>query len=112
MRHVLTAACIAVLWAAGTSAAESTQGKPSTYLGCLRAQDNGTFMLTEVGGPDVPESRSWRSLYMTKTRVLELDAASGLSMREHVGHTMRVTGHRDGKTLRAESMTFVGATCK
>jgi hypothetical protein len=33
-------------------------------------------------------------------------------MQSHVGHTVKMTGTVEGKTLNARSMTFVGATCK
>lgn len=47
--------------------AASDHGRPSNYIGCLRGE-YGSFQLTEVGGPDVPETRNWRTLYLTKMR--------------------------------------------
>jgi hypothetical protein len=108
MRRVLIAASLMAVSTIGVAA----QTRPSTYIGCLRGND-GSFVLTEVGGPNVPETRSWQSLYMSKVRVLEVQPMNhNLDMQSHVGHTVKMTGTVEGKTLRARSMTFIGATCK
>jgi hypothetical protein len=107
MRRVLIAASLMAVSTIGVAA----QNRPSTYIGCLRSND-GSFMLTEVGGPNVPETRSWQSLYMSKVRVLEVQPARDLDLQGHVGHTVKMTGTVEGKTLNARSMTFIGATCK
>jgi hypothetical protein len=78
----------------------------------LRGND-GAFVLTEVGGPNVPETRSWQSLYMSKERVLDVQPMHhNLELQSHAGHTVKMTGTVEGKTLHARSMTFIGATCK
>jgi hypothetical protein len=118
MRRVVTSAAVVMMLSGGAvSAAVASKQQPaksgsSTYIGCLRAADEGRFMLTEVGGPSVPEARTWRSLYMSKERVLDVEPARSLDLSAHVGHTVKVTGQLEGKTLQAQSMTMVGATCK
>ena len=108
MRRVLLAAGLVAISTVGITA----QNRPSTYIGCLRGND-GSFMLTEVGGRNVPETRSWQSLYMSKERVLDVQPTHhNLDLQEHVGHTVKMTGTVEGKTLNVRSMTVVGATCK
>jgi hypothetical protein len=108
MRRVLIAVGLVAISTVGITA----QNRPSTYIGCLRG-DDGSFMLTEVGGPNVPETRSWQSLYMSKERLLEVQPTHhNLKLQESVGHTVKMTGTAEGKTLLVRSMTVVGATCK
>jgi hypothetical protein len=111
-----TAAFVALTGSAMLADASSQRvaDQPAGYVGCLRG-DYGSFHLTEVGGPDVPETRTWRTLYMTKVRELEVIPSGGrvdLDLQPHVGTTVRITGEREGNTLRARSVTFVGSTCK
>jgi len=114
----LSAACLGLLAFAavadvsGAQAPSENRTRPSSYIGCLRAGDNGTFALTEVGGPDVPESRSWRSLFMTTERVLDVEPTRDIDLSRHQGQTVRMTGRLEGRTLHVGSVTFVGATCK
>jgi hypothetical protein len=115
MRRVLSAVSLAMFCAAGVATAEperaASQTRSATYIGCLRAQDDGTFVLTEVGGMDVPETRNWRSLFMTTERTLDVVGKSD-ELRPHAGQTVRITGMRDGRSLDARSVVMVGATCK
>jgi hypothetical protein len=87
------------------------QKQPAGYVGCLRG-DYGSFELTEVGGPDIAEIRTWRTLYMTKVRELEVVPSGRVDLQPHVGTTVRITGDREGNTLHARSIAFVGSTCK
>jgi hypothetical protein len=96
---------------ASSQRASADQGKPSSYVGCLRGE-SGSFELTEVGGPDVQETRNWRTLYLTRVRVLHVTASGRTDLQPHVGTTVRITGEREGNTLQARSVAFVGATCK
>jgi hypothetical protein len=100
-----------IIAAASDQKAASDDGRPSKYIGCLRGE-YGSFELTEVGGPDVPETRNWRTLYLTKMRVLQVMPSGRMDLQPHVGTTVRITGERDGNTLHARSVTHVGATCK
>jgi hypothetical protein len=108
---VLTLTSTAVLADASRQQAASDRDRPASYIGCLRGE-YGSFMLTEVGGPDVPETRDWRTLFMTKVRELEVIPSGRVDLLPHVGTTVRITGDRDGTTLNARSVRFVGATCK
>ena len=108
MRRVFLAASLLAVSTIGVAA----QNRPSTYIGCLRGND-GAFVLTEVGGPNVPETRSWQSLYMSKERVLDVQPMNhNLNLQSHVGHTVKMSGTVEGKTINVRSITFVGATCK
>jgi hypothetical protein len=107
----LTLTCSAMLADASSQRGASDQTRSAGYVGCLRG-DYGSFELTEVGGPDVPETRTWRTLYTTKVRELEVIPSGGVDLQPHVGTTVRITGERDGTTVRARSVAFVGSTCK
>lgn len=96
---------------ASSQRAASDQGKPSRYVGCLRGED-GSFEITEVGGPDVQETRNWRTLYLTRMRVLHVTASGRTDLQPHVGTTVRITGVREGNAVHARSVAFIGATCK
>jgi hypothetical protein len=107
----LTLTGSAILADASSQRAASDQNRPASYVGCLRG-DYGSFELTEVGGPDVPETRNWRTFYVTKMRELQVVPSGRVDLQTHVGTTVRITGDRDGDTLHARSITFVGSTCK
>ena len=84
-----------------------------TYVGCLRADDDGDrYMLTEISGPNAPRSRSWKTGFITKRSVdMEVSGPRG-KMKENNGRLVRITGRRDGNELFAKSITFAGATCR
>jgi hypothetical protein len=107
----LTLTGSAVFADASAQRAASDEKRAASYVGCLRG-DYGSFELTEVGGPDVPETRNWRTLYMTKVRELLVVPSGRVDLQSHVGTTVRITGDRDGDTLHARSVAFVGSTCK
>ena len=93
-----------------------TEAKPapdSTYVGCLRSEDDGRkLVLTEVGGADVPQSRNWKTMFVTKKRAkLEVRPATTLALRQHVGQTVQVSGRRVDDRLAARSVKVVGSTC-
>jgi hypothetical protein len=94
----------------------STDAKPaadSTYVGCLRSEGDGQkLVLTEVGGKDVPQSRNWKTMFVTKKSAkLEVRPAGTLSLRQHVGQTVQVSGRRVDDRIAARSVKVVGATC-
>jgi hypothetical protein len=107
----LTLTCSAIFADASSQTAASDQKRPAGYVGCLRG-DYGSFELTEVGGPDVPDTRNWRTLYMTTVRELDVVPSGRVDLQAHVGTTVRITGDRNGNTLHARSVQFVGSTCK
>jgi hypothetical protein len=93
-----------------------TGAKPvpdATYVGCLRSEDDGRkLVLTEVGGRDVPQSRNWKTMFVTKKAAkLEVRPASTLALRQHVGQTVQVSGRRVDDRLAARSVKVVGTTC-
>jgi hypothetical protein len=85
----------------------------TTYVGCLRAEDDGRkFVLTEVGGPNAPRSRNWKTMFVTKkSGKLDVTPAGNLRLRPHVDQTVQLTGKRTEKTFAARSIKVVGATC-
>jgi hypothetical protein len=95
----------------------STDAKPaaadSTYVGCLRSEGDGQkLVLTEVGGKDVPQSRNWKTMFVTKKSAkLEVRPAGTLALRQHVGQTVQVSGRRVDDRIAARSVKVVGATC-
>jgi hypothetical protein len=98
--------------AAGKPAAAASQAIPdSTYVGCLR-EDDGKFVLTEIGGPDVPKSRNWKTMFVTtKAGKLEVASAGTLRLSPHVDKTVQITGKRSDKMFAARSLKVIGATC-
>jgi hypothetical protein len=93
-----------------------TDAKPvaeSTYVGCLRSEEDGRkLVLTEVGGRDVPQSRNWKTMFVTKKAAkLEVRPAGTLALRQHVGQTVQVSGRRVDDRLAARSVKVVGTTC-
>jgi hypothetical protein len=93
-----------------------TDAKPvadSTYVGCLRSEEDGRkLVLTEVGGRDVPQSRNWKTMFVTKRAAkLEVRPAGTLALRQHVGQTVQVSGRRVDDRLAARSVKVVGTTC-
>ena len=93
-----------------------TDAKPaldSTYVGCLRSEDDGRrLVLTEVGGANVPQSRNWKTMFVTKkSGKLEVRPAGTLALRQHVGQTVQVSGRRVDDRLAARSIKVVGSTC-
>ena len=83
----------------------------STYVGCLR-EDDGRFVLTEIGGPDVPKSRNWKTMFVTKKAgKLEVTSSGTLRLSRHVDQTVQITGKRNEKAFAARSLKVVGSTC-
>jgi hypothetical protein len=83
----------------------------STYVGCLR-EDDGKFVLTEIGGPDAPKSRNWKTMFVTKKAgKLEVTSASSLRLSRYINQTVQVTGKRNEKMFAARSLKVIGATC-
>lgn len=87
--------------------------EPVSYVGCLRAPDRGQqFVLTNVAGKDVPRSRSWKTVFITTRRAdIEVVGLRGVKLREFVGHTVRVTGQRNGHRIHAEAVKSVANSC-
>jgi hypothetical protein len=83
----------------------------TTYVGCLR-EDDAKFVLTEIGGPDAPKSRNWKTGFITKKAgKLEVMSAGTLRLSPYVNQTVQITGKRTDNALAARSLKVVGATC-
>lgn len=97
---------------AAASQRASKSSDTATYVGCLRTENDGKkYVLTEVGGPDAPKSRSWKTAFVTKKASKLEVVAPGLRLRDQVGQTVQVTGRRSEKVIRAEKIRVVGSTC-
>jgi hypothetical protein len=98
-----------------TTKASQPKGKDVEYgswVGCLRAKDGGRkYILTEVGGPNAPRPRNWKTAFITKKHATFAVVAPDLRLKDKVGHTVQLTGRRDHKTLRPHAVRVVGATC-
>lgn len=97
------------------STAASKPGAPSvqdrTYVGCLR-EDDAKFVLTEIGGPDAPKSRNWKTGFMTKKAgKLEVMSAGTLRLSPYVNQTVQITGKRVDNSVAARSLKVIGSTC-
>jgi hypothetical protein len=132
VRRILPAVCVALVCAAGapagldasqatTTGAQAKSRKPAkrapapdvAYVGCLRSEDGGkTFVLTEVGGPDIQEARSWRTFFIRKRAdKLRVVPIGKLNLAKHEGRTVKVVGHREKKEFRVHGIKVVGETC-
>jgi hypothetical protein len=93
------------------AAAASKPTPDSTYVGCLR-EDDGKFVMTEIGGPDAPKSRNWKTMFVTKkSGKLEVTPVGTLRLSPHVNQTVQVTGKRNDKMFAARSVKVIGSTC-
>lgn len=128
-RRILVNACLALVCAVGVagasgpsdtakakkakaSQAKVKQGEYGNWTGCLRAQDGGRgYVLTDVGGPNAPKGRNWKTAFITKKKAKFDVIAPDLRLKDKVGKTVQLTGRRDDKTLRAQAIRVVGATC-
>lgn len=92
----------------------ASQESMVTYVGCLRVADHGDrVMLTDIGGPNAPRARTWKTGFITKRPIsMEVMPVRGMRLRDNVGRLVRVTGRRSGDDLYAQSITFAGATCR
>jgi hypothetical protein len=93
------------------AAAAAKPTPDSTYVGCLR-EDNGKFVMTEIGGPDAPKSRNWKTMFVTKKAgKFEIAPVGSLRLSPYVNQTVQVTGKRNDKMFAARSLKVVGSTC-
>ena len=121
MRRTVVAAAIAVVCAIVTigSPLQAAPAKPApkpgpvTLTGCLQA-DGSRYKLTDLRGDNVPAGRSWKTGYLKKTsrQVEVVSAASGLRLKDHVGHQVTVTGMSgDGWQVKARTVKQVAGSC-
>ncbi len=121
-RKIFAVACVLLVFAAaplsGASGRNNSKGRvvgqsdAVTYVGCLRSEHGQKFMLTDIGGKNAPKARSWKTGFITKRSVdVEVVGTKGLKLKDHVNHTVQITGHKNGNHVNAESMKMIGATC-
>lgn len=121
-RKIFAVACVILVFAAAplTGAPSRTESKGRvvgvsdtvTYVGCLRADHGQKFMLTDIGGKNAPKARSWKTGFILKRPAnVEVVGTKGMKLKDHVNHTVQVTGHKSGGHVNAESLKLVGSTC-
>lgn len=103
-----TAAFLVTLFAAPGAAQEAQESQ--SFTGCLAQveADDGQmeFVLQHISGEDVMVDQ------------IELEAAEGVNMSPHVGHTVTVTGtamHEEGEEemeLHVTNLQHVSASCE
>lgn len=95
--------------------AGSAQAAPEivTITGCLEQKEDG-FRLKDTGGTDVPKSRSWKTLGMTKhaSTVSLVDTSNRLKLGSHVGQRVSVTGALVDKDLQGRSLKSLASSCE
>jgi hypothetical protein len=98
--------------AQATAKASEQDAEPATIVGCL-VQDHETFRLKNTAGEDAPKSRSWKSGFLKKsTKTIEVvDERHRLSLANHVGEQVSVTGMLDDRELQGTSLTRVAESC-
>jgi hypothetical protein len=84
-----------------------------TITGCLDS-DRDTFTLKDTSGVDAPSTRNWKTGFLRKRRAsIEIvDTPSGLSLRDHVGHRVSLTGNLVDRDMQVRSLRRVAASCK
>ena len=92
-----------------TVAPEAT---PVTITGCLE-RDDATFRLKDTTGADAPKSRSWKKGFLKKgmASIEVVDAANRLSLSNHVGQRVSVTGLLVDREMTLRSLQRVAASC-
>lgn len=100
--------------AATTTGATATAKTPApvTVTGCLERTDDG-YRLKETSGADAPKARSWKSGFLKKSSAtLEvLDSGRTLSLADHVGRRVSLTGTVTDREMQARSIRRLGE-CK
>ncbi len=83
-----------------------------TITGCLE-RDDETFRLKDTTGADAPKSRSWKRGFLKKgmASIEVVDAANRLSLSNHVGQRVSVTGLLVNREMTLRSLQRVAASC-
>ena len=84
----------------------------TTVSGCLE-RDGDAFRLKDTTGTEVPTSRSWRSGFLKKgpASIEIVDAANSLSLSNHVGQRVSVSGTLEDREMQARSLRRVSTSC-
>lgn len=108
-----TSATAMVSETAAVSANAVPKAPPVTLTGCL-VQTDDTFRLKDTAGTGAPKARSWKSGFLKKgsASVEVVDAAHALTLANHVGRRVSVTGTLVDREMRVRSLRRVGASCE
>jgi hypothetical protein len=84
----------------------------ATITGCLE-RDGDAFRLKDTAGTELPTSRSWKSGFLKKgpASIEVVDAANNLSLSNHIGQRVSVSGALENRELQARSLRRVAASC-
>jgi hypothetical protein len=94
------------------SAAAVPKASPVTLTGCL-VQSADTFRLKDTAGAAAPKARSWKSGFLKKgsASVDIVDASHAMTLANHVGHRVSVTGTLVDREMQVRSLRRVSASC-
>ena len=94
------------------SAAVSPKGSPVTLTGCL-VQNDDSFRLKDTAGTGAPKARSWKSGFLKKgsASVDIVDASHAMTLTNHVGRRVSVTGTLVDREMHVRSLRRVAASC-
>lgn len=84
----------------------------TTITGCLE-RDGDAFRLKDTAGTELPTSRSWKSGFLKRgpASIEVVDAANSLSLSNHIGQRVSVSGELENRELQARSLRRVAASC-
>ena len=84
-----------------------------TVTGCLEANGNNGFRLTDTEGTDAPKSRSWRSGFLRKrsSSVALVAPPDPYTLKTQVGNRIAASGQMTSRELRVTSVQVIGARC-
>ena len=94
------------------SAAAVAKAPPVTLTGCLVRSDD-TFRLKDTAGTGAPKARSWKSGFLKKgsASVEIVDASHAMTLANHVGRRVTVTGTLVDREMQVRSLRRVAASC-
>lgn len=83
-----------------------------TIAGCVDREDRG-FRLTNTTGDNAPKARSWKSGFLKKgaAPIALLDPANSVTLSDHVGERVSVTGTLSDREMRVHSLRRVASSC-
>jgi hypothetical protein len=84
-----------------------------TITGCLESDDQ-IFKLKDTTGLDAPTSRSWKTGFLKKrsASVDVTDTANGVSLTNHVGQRVALTGTLVDREMNVRSVRRIADSCK
>jgi hypothetical protein len=100
--------------AAELLAARADETSPMvTITGCLESDDQ-IFKLKDTTGLDAPTSRSWKTGFLKKRSAsIEVsDTANGVSLTNHVGQRVALTGTLVDREMNVRSVRRLADSCK